>query len=82
MPFGVDYKNKQLTDEEAWDVAAFVNSQYHPFKNISTDWPNLFTKPYDNPFGPYADHLFTTEQHKFGPFAPIKKYYATLTKKK
>ncbi|MDB4901860.1 MAG: c-type cytochrome [Mucilaginibacter sp.] len=82
MPFGVNYKNKQLTDEEAWDVAAFVNTQNHSFKNISTDWPNLFTKPYDNPFGPYADHLFTKEQRKYGPYAPIKKYYASLTTKK
>jgi thiosulfate dehydrogenase len=82
MPFGADYKNKQLTDEEAWDVAAFVNSQYHPYKSISTDWPKLSTKPYDYPFGPYADHLFTKEQRKYGPYAPIKKYYASLTTKK
>ena len=82
MPFGADYKNRQLTDQEAWDVAAFVNSRYHPFKNINADWPNLFTKPYDNPFGPYEDQLFTENQHKYGPFAPIKKYYASLINKK
>lgn len=82
MPFGADYKNKQLTDEEAWDVAAFVNSQYHPYKSISTDWPKLSSKPYDYPFGPYADHLFTKEQRKYGPYAPIKKYYASLSTKK
>jgi thiosulfate dehydrogenase len=82
MPFGADYKNKQLTNEEAWDVAAFVNSQYHPFKNINGDWPKLTTKPYDNPFGPFAENLFTKDQHKYGPYEPIKKYYASLTKKK
>jgi thiosulfate dehydrogenase len=81
MPFKSD-KNNQLTDEQAWDVAAFVNSQPHPFKNISTDWPKLSTKPYDYPFGPYADHLFTASQHKYGPYEPIKSYYASLSKKK
>ncbi|MDB5144401.1 MAG: c-type cytochrome [Mucilaginibacter sp.] len=81
MPFKSD-KNNQLTDEQAWDVAAFVNSQPHPFKNISADWPKLSTKPYDYPFGPYADHLFTASQHKYGPYAPIKSYYASLSKKK
>ncbi|HWY97459.1 MAG TPA: c-type cytochrome [Bacteroidia bacterium] len=81
MPFKAD-KTKQLTNEQAWDVAAFVNSQYHPFKNISTDWPKLSTKPYDYPFGPYADHLFTNNQRKYGPYGPIKNYYASLTRKK
>jgi thiosulfate dehydrogenase len=27
-------------------------------------------KPFDHPFGPYADN-FTEAQHKFGPFKPI-----------
>ncbi|GAC1308205.1 MAG: hypothetical protein NVSMB24_21480 [Mucilaginibacter sp.] len=82
MPFGADYRHKQLTNEEAWDVAALVNSQYHPFKNIRADWPKLVTKPYDYPFGPYADQLFTSDQHKYGPYSPIKKYYTALSKKK
>lgn len=82
MPFVSSYKNKRLTNQEAWDVAAFVNSQYHPFKNISADWPNLSTKPYDYPFGPYADHLFTKEQRKYGPFAQIEKHYKSLINRK
>jgi thiosulfate dehydrogenase len=82
MPFGVDYKNRQLTDEEAWDVAAFVNSQYHPFKNTSADWPNLSTKPYDYPFGPYADDLFTKDQRKYGPYTAIKEHYMSLINKR
>ncbi|MFI5162774.1 MAG: c-type cytochrome [Sphingobacteriales bacterium] len=82
MPFGADHKNRKLTDEEAWDVAAFVNSQPHPFKDTHSDWPKLTTKPYDHPFGPYADTSFSVKQHKYGPFGPIKKYYATLGKKK
>ena len=81
MPFGSDYQNKQLTDEEAWDVAAFINSKPHPFKAINSDWPKLSTKPYDYPFGPYADNRFSESQRKYGPFGPIKKYYAALNKK-
>jgi thiosulfate dehydrogenase len=80
MPFKADAAN-QLTAGQAWDVAAYVNSQAHPFKDIHADWPKLSTKPYDYPFGPYEDHLFTKDQHKYGPYAPVKKYYAGLTKK-
>jgi len=70
MPFGASYKNPQLTDEEAWDIAAFVNSQPRPKKDLSKDWPKIAEKPIDHPFGPYSD-AFTEEQHKFGPFGPI-----------
>lgn len=60
-----------LTDEEAWDVAAFINSQSRPTKSFPSDWPDISAKPYDHPYGPYAD-TFTEEQHKFGPYEPIK----------
>jgi thiosulfate dehydrogenase len=60
-----------LTDEQAWDVAAFVNSMPRPSKDISKDWPDISKKPYDHPFGPYADS-FSEQQHKLGPFAAIK----------
>jgi thiosulfate dehydrogenase len=59
-----------LSDEEAWDVAAFVNSRPRPSKDLSSDWPNIAKKPIDHPFGPYADG-FSEAQHKFGPFKPI-----------
>lgn len=75
MPFGASYTSPQLTDEEAWDVAAFVNSQprpAHPF--LQTDWPKIEKKPYDHPFGPYAD-AFPESQHKYGPFGPITAFY-------
>lgn len=71
MPFGASYQNPQLTDQEAWDVAAFVNTQprpKHPF--LATDWPNIAKKPYDHPFGPYRD-TFPEIQHKLGPFGPL-----------
>ncbi len=71
MPFGASYDNPQLTDAEAWDLAAFINSQprpKHPF--LATDWPKIEGKPFDHPFGPFAD-TFPEAQHKFGPFQPI-----------
>lgn len=70
MPQGVTFQNPQLTDEEAWDIAAYVNSQIRPTKNISEDWPKIAEKPVDHPFGPFADS-FTEDQHKYGPFQPI-----------
>lgn len=81
MPFGASYKNTQLTDEEAWDVAAFVNSQDRPMKTFRQDWPKIALKPFDHPFGPYIDS-FSEQQHKFGPFAPIKKNKELLAKKR
>ncbi len=71
MPFGASYNAPQLTDEEAWDVAAFVNTQPRPQKIVKKDWPVLSTKPIDYPFGPYADS-FSQQQHKYGPFEPIR----------
>lgn len=71
MPFGASYQSPQLSDEEAWDVAAFVNSQPRPHKATQSDWPDISKKPIDHPFGPYADE-FSEKQHKFGPFKPIE----------
>ncbi|MCW5907271.1 MAG: c-type cytochrome [Chitinophagales bacterium] len=72
MPLGANHANPQLSDEEAWDVAAFVNSQPRPKKDLRKDWPDISKKPIDHPFGPYSDS-FNEKQHKYGPFAPIKK---------
>jgi thiosulfate dehydrogenase len=71
MPFKLStHDSPVLTNEQAWDVAAFVNSQPRPQKDLSKDWPDISKKPFDHPFGPYTDG-FTEEQHKFGPYAPI-----------
>lgn len=72
MPLGATYIDPQLTNEEAWDVAAYVNSQPHPKKMFASDWPVIHSKPVDYPFAPYADN-FSEKQHKYGPFDPIKK---------
>ncbi|MEO6252334.1 MAG: c-type cytochrome [Ferruginibacter sp.] len=70
MPQGTIYQYPQLTDEEAWDVAAFIVSQPRPHLQTPKDWPDISKKPADHPFGPYADN-FSEKQHKFGPFKPI-----------
>jgi thiosulfate dehydrogenase len=72
MPQGTTFNSPQLTDEEAWDVAAFVVAQKRPHKDVPKDWPDISKKPIDHPFGPYADR-FTETQHKFGPFKPISE---------
>jgi thiosulfate dehydrogenase len=81
MPLGATYDKPQLTDEEAWDIAAYVNSQPRPSKDLSKDWPKISGKPVDHPFGLYAD-AFTEEQHKFGPFKPIDDYKKAMKKMK
>ena len=81
MPFGATHQNTQLTDEEAWDVAAYVNAQPRPKKDLSKDWPNISLKPFDHPYGPYTDS-FSEQQHKYGPFAPIQNAKENLMKKK
>lgn len=71
MPFNqTTHKEPALSDEDAWDVAAFVNSQPRPKKDLSKDWPDISKKPVDHPFGPYSDG-FSEPQHKYGPFQPI-----------
>ena len=72
MPFDLVQSSPQLTDEEAWDVAAFISSQPRPEKKFPEDWPKIETKPPDYPYGPYADG-FSEQQHKYGPFIPIKE---------
>jgi thiosulfate dehydrogenase len=75
MPKGeVTYENPKLTDEDAWDVAAYVCSHQRPAMDLSKDWPDISKKPIDHPFGPYSD-TFSERQHKYGPFKPIKSAY-------
>ena len=73
MPLGANWNTPQLTDDEAWDLAAYLNSRPRPAKAFRTDWPSLKGKPVDHPFGPFAD-LFSEQQHKFGPFKPINQF--------
>lgn len=76
MPFG----QPDLTDDQAYDVSAYFNSNPRPVKNsLEVDYPDLTTKPVDSPYPPYADP-FPVEQHRLGPFQPIREYYKDLKK--
>lgn len=81
MPFGATYQNPQLSDEEAWNVAAFINTRPRLHRDQHNDFTNLDKKPIDAPFGPYID-TFSEKQHKLGPFKPILAYQKTHTHKK
>ena len=72
MPLG----QPDLTDDQAFDVSAYINSKDRPqMANLERDYPDRTTKPVDSPYPPYADP-FPVEQHKFGPFGPIREFYA------
>jgi thiosulfate dehydrogenase len=78
MPLG----KADLTDDQAFDVAAYINAQPRPhMANLDRDFPDKAAKPVDSGYGPYADS-FPPEQHQFGPFAPIEAYYKKLKKSK
>ena len=77
MPLGADYRKKGLSDKEAWDLSAFINSQARPVRRFKEDWPDISLKPVDDPFGPFADN-YPSRQHKFGPFLPIVRARADL----
>lgn len=68
MPFNqATHDHASLSEEQAWDVAAFIDSQPRPHKDQSADWKNRGSKPFDFPFGPYLDH-YSQKRHKYGPF--------------
>ena len=72
MPIGTTFNAPVLTDEDAYDVAAFVVTQSRPEKaNLDRDFPIRLQKPVDAPYGPYADG-FSPQQHRLGPFGPIR----------
>jgi len=81
MPNNSNYHQPVLTNEDAWNVAAFINSHNRPYKDKTKDWPDLATKPIDYPIGPYVDG-FSEKQHQIGPFKPIQEFYIKQTNKK
>ncbi len=71
MPFGVTHAVPSLSVEDAWDVAAYINSQPRPKRaNLDRDYPIRIRKPVDAPFPPYADN-FSPDMHKRGPYRPL-----------
>ena len=61
-----------LTDQEALDVAAFVNDdRRHTRPTVTSfDYPHPEEKSIDYDHAPFADS-FSERQHKFGPWLPI-----------
>ena len=71
MPYPMTYKTVILTDEQAWDVAAYVNSRERLILDHSHDYAAAIAKkPFDFLFGPYADN-FSEVEHKFGPYTEM-----------
>lgn len=71
MPMGTNHKNPTLTDEQAFDVAAYILSKPRPHKaNLDQDFPARWNKPIDAAFPPYVDGA-PADQHKYGPFPPL-----------
>lgn len=70
----------QLTDDEAYDVAAYINTKPRPHrKNLEADFPARWNKPVDSAFPPYV-YGAPAEQHKLGPFPPLAEIGKTLAK--
>ncbi len=75
MPLGATFDAPRVTDEEAYHIAAYINSLDRPAKpNKEADFPDKKLKPVSTPYGPWADD-FSAEQHKYGPFQPIIEFY-------
>jgi thiosulfate dehydrogenase len=72
MPNGTTYDQPTLSVEEAWDVAAYVDSMNRPQKaHLDDDFPVRTEKPADAGYPPYIDG-FGVQAHKLGPFGPIR----------
>jgi thiosulfate dehydrogenase len=72
MPNGTTWRSPVLSEQDAWDVAAYVLAQQRPAKtNLDRDYPVPLQRPVDSPYGPYIDG-FSADQHRLGPFGPIR----------
>lgn len=71
MPQGSTFDAPQLSDDEAYDVAAYMLSQPRPQKaNLEVDFPARYNKPVDSAFPPYVLGA-SAEQHRYGPYPPL-----------
>lgn len=72
MPLGTVWNHPAITNEDTYDVAAYLSSKERPqMSGLEKDYPKLEKKAVDCPYPPYADD-FSQEQHQYGPFQPIK----------
>jgi thiosulfate dehydrogenase len=80
MPNGTTADQPLLTAEQAWDVAAYVESMERPVKAaLDKDFPMRTEKPVDAVYGPFVDG-FSGAQHKYGPFQPIREKLKAMRK--
>ena len=73
MPHGTDYLDAasvSTTHGTSQPMSCRIRGPTSP--GIAHDFPDLLLKPVDAPYGPYADY-FSERQHKYGPFAPIRR---------
>jgi thiosulfate dehydrogenase len=74
MPLGTTWQSPVLSNEDAFDVMAFVNDQPRPHKQgLEADFPDRSRKPVDAAYPPYVGP-FSADQHKFGPWEPIQAW--------
>ncbi|MDZ7581690.1 MAG: c-type cytochrome [Deltaproteobacteria bacterium] len=72
MPLGTVWNHPAITNEDTYDVAAYLSSKERPqMSGLEKDYPKLEKKAVDCPYPPYADE-FSQEQHQYGPYQPIK----------
>lgn len=80
MPLGTTHAQPQLSEAEAYDVAAFVLSHPRPVKaNLDRDFPARWNKPVDAAFPPYVTGA-SADQHRFGPYAPLQEKMNAMRK--
>lgn len=78
MPHGMAYDALALSPEDAWDVAAYIQSESCPAKAaLNKVFPNRMQKPVDAGYGPHVDG-FSQEKHRLGPFQSIRDKIKSL----
>ncbi len=85
MPQGTTHQNPQLTDEEAWDVAAFISCHKPGRISIYQKTGRINQKNQLTILSGPMQITLSEKQHKYGPFKPIiedqkKKEEACKTK--
>lgn len=74
MPFGTTYETPALSVADAFDVAAYVDSQPRPhMANLQADFPDRVRKPVDAAYPPFIGP-FSAAQHRLGPWPPIQAW--------
>ncbi|HEY4042351.1 MAG TPA: c-type cytochrome [Rhodopila sp.] len=74
MPFGTTFETPQLSARDAFDVAAYVDTQPRPHMGgLEADFPDRSRKPVDAAYPPFFGP-FAADQHRLGPWPPIQAW--------